>query len=99
MLEEDVENPLVRLYKKAKGVAFNFKSPGKRGVPDRLCLLPVPQEHIAIVHRYVKFVECKSPTGTLSPHQKTVRKGLAKMGYPVIVLARPIKHLNELELI
>lgn len=61
----------------------------RRGVPDRILLLPVPPEHREIVARYVRFVETKSPTGQPSAQQQFVHGLLERQGYKVEVLGTP----------
>lgn len=50
--EEVIERHLVNEVKKAGGIAYKFTSPGRRGVPDRIVLLP---------NGKIIFVECKAP--------------------------------------
>jgi len=49
-----VEKELVARVQAEGGQAYNFASPGRRGVPDRLVLLP---------GRAPEFVELKRPCG------------------------------------
>lgn len=50
--EDVIERHLVNEVKKAGGIAYKFTSPGRRGVPDRIVLLP---------NGKIIFVECKAP--------------------------------------
>lgn len=52
MRERDIEAYLVTKVRKAGGVAYKFVSPGRAGVPDRLCVFPGGA---------VCFVELKAP--------------------------------------
>ena len=83
MLESTVEKSLVQLVKKLGGVAYKFVSPARRGVPDRLVLLPIPERDREIVQKYVMFVECKAPGKKPRPEQVREITILAKMGYIV----------------
>lgn len=94
--EEIIETALVRAYKKVKGAAYKFTSPGRRGVPDRLCLGTVPIEHQAIVAKYVKFVECKAPGKKPGGLQLSEHKKLRDRGFCVLVLDHKITAADEL---
>ena len=75
--EDTVENHLVSEVEKFGGVAYKFTSPGRKGVPDRMCCFP--GEHVF-------FVETKAPKGgRLEPWQKREIKRLRKMGFHVYV--------------
>lgn len=50
--ESSVERYLVKRVKELGGEAYKFVSPGRRGVPDRLVVLPGGR---------LFFVECKAP--------------------------------------
>lgn len=63
--------------------AFKFVSPGTRGVPDRLVLSAIAEEHREIVARYVRFIEFKSSTGKLSAEQTNIISLLKKWGFQV----------------
>lgn len=81
MREKAVEQKLVYKAESMGGVALKFVSPGRAGVPDRLVLLPVPEEHRAIVARYVQFVEVKRPGGVLRPLQRRFIEYLRALGF------------------
>ena len=85
--ERDVEK-LLRLGVRALGGrAFKFVSPGRRGVPDRVVVLPAnPQPRIY-------WVELKTDGGTVSPWQNREIEWLSRMGQRVLVLygARDVK--------
>lgn len=75
MREVQIENYLVREIKKLGGLCWKFTSPGQRGVPDRIILLPKGK---------VIFVELKTETGRLSVLQQrtiTVLKNLGQRTY------------------
>jgi hypothetical protein len=58
--EKQIENYLIREVRiKLKGTAFKFTSPGRRSVPDRLCVVP----------GYCFFVECKATDKYLTDAQ------------------------------
>lgn len=86
MREKDVEKNLVRQTSKAGGIAYKFTSPARCSVPDRLCLLPVAPEHLEIVARYVRFVECKKPGAKPTKGQLREHQRLRELGYQVSVL-------------
>lgn len=76
MRERRVEQELTRQVKTLSGWAVKIL-PSVSGLPDRLVLLPGGRAF---------FVELKSPTGTVKPHQTVVHHRLARLGFPVIVL-------------
>jgi hypothetical protein len=86
MLERLIESVLVNAVRLCGGWALKFVSPGTRGVPDRLCLLPVAPEHIEIVGRYVRFAEVKQTGKKPTAIQERVHNRLRALGYPVDVI-------------
>ena len=76
MLEKTVENYLVRQCKRYGGVAEKFTSPGKRGVPDRICSWP---------YGHKDWVECKAPDGCLKKDQVRDHIRRRNMGHSVFV--------------
>ena len=81
MREKVIEDYLVKATSKIGGRAYKFESPGRRGVPDRICVFP---------HGVVVFVECKSPTGRLSVLQDEEIKYLRRKGQQAVVInSRP----------
>jgi len=61
MLEKQIEKYLVDSVKKIlKGAAYKFTSPGRRAVPDRIC----------VVNGYCFFVECKATDKFLTMSQQ-----------------------------
>lgn len=66
MREKQIEKYLAKKIDELGGISRKFISPQRRGVPDRICLLP---------YGLVYFVECKAPNGKLSKLQE-LEKGL-----------------------
>jgi hypothetical protein len=84
MRESKIEkDSLVRSIKELKGIAYKFTSPGLRGVPDRLILLPIPKEHRELISKYMYFVECKAPGKKPRPDQLREHKRIRNLGYRV----------------
>ncbi|WP_291968672.1 VRR-NUC domain-containing protein [Candidatus Symbiopectobacterium sp.] len=77
--ESTIEKHLVAEVKKAGGIAYKFVSPGRRGVPDRLVLLPDGK---------VLFVECKAPGQKARTAQQREHNQLRVLGFTVVVLNR-----------
>ncbi|CDL86305.1 VRR-NUC domain-containing protein [Xenorhabdus cabanillasii] len=75
--EDVIERHLVNEVKKAGGIAYKFVSPGRRGVPDRIVVLP---------NGRVVFVECKAPGEKPRPDQLREHERLRAMGQTVLVL-------------
>ncbi|MDC9589686.1 VRR-NUC domain-containing protein [Xenorhabdus sp. XENO-10] len=75
--ESVIENHLVKEIKKAGGIAYKFVSPGRRSVPDRICILPGGR---------VIFVECKAPGEKPRPEQLREHERLRALGCSVVVL-------------
>jgi len=59
--ESKVEKHLVGKIEELGGICYKFTSPGRNGVPDRVCVMP---------KGLVVFVETKAPNGRLSPRQR-----------------------------
>ena len=76
MLERDIEAHLVEGVKRLGGVAYKFTSPGRRNVPDRLCVLPGGR---------VVFVELKAPGKKPTAGQAREHRRLWDLGFPVRV--------------
>lgn len=72
MQESALERRLVREVKKLGGRALKWVSPGNRGVPDRIVVLP---------GSLIAFVEMKAPGKPLEPLQKKWAKTLRDMGF------------------
>lgn len=86
MYESDVENKYCRLIRNSGGIAYKFTSPGRRGVPDRLIILPIPEEHQELINKYVWFVELKAPGKKPKKHQLNEIRALQKLGMRVDVV-------------
>ena len=78
MKESQLEKRLRVKVEKLGGLCFKWVSPGKRGVPDRICILPKGR---------TVYVEMKAPGGKLSPLQHKRIQELEKRGHEVYVLA------------
>jgi len=74
MKETLLERRLVREVKAAGGMAPKWTSPGNRGVPDRLVILP---------NGRTIFVEMKAPGKPLEPLQRKWAKTLRGLGHKV----------------
>ena len=77
MREVVTERKLVRLIEKMGGLCLKLNSPGRRGVPDRLILMP---------GGVCLFAEVKTTKGRLSPLQRQCHKELAELGFEVLVI-------------
>lgn len=77
MREKRVEQVLGSEVKARGGWAIKLL-PSVSGLPDRMVLLPGGR---------LIFVELKSPTGTVKPHQTVVHRRLQSLGFEVYVLA------------
>ena len=86
MLEKDIEAHLRDKVKDADGIAFKFTSPQRRSVPDRLILMPVAEEHMDIVARYVRFVEVKNTGKKATDAQLREHARLRALGFRVQVI-------------
>lgn len=84
--EREVERALVERVQAMGGLAYKFTSPGRRGVPDRIVLLPgrVPQ-----------FVELKRKGKKPMPHQLREHDRIRAAGGTVHVIDT-IKGVEEL---
>lgn len=81
MRENVIEDYLVKQVRSIGGLAYKFTSPGRRGVPDRICVF---HQNIVV------FVECKSPTGRTSALQDFEIKEIRKRGVQAIIIdSRP----------
>ena len=77
MDEKTVERELVKRVKEEGGIAYKFSSPGRRSVPDRLCLFPGGK---------ILFVECKRPGGKVTKPQAREHERLRQMGFDVVII-------------
>jgi len=80
--ESEIERQLIDGVKKLGGKAYKFVSPGNKGVPDRLILLPGGQ---------VIFCELKKAGEKLKAHQQKRREELESLGAVVKTLAGDIE--------
>lgn len=79
MRENRVEKTL-RLEIKGRGGWAIKLLPSVSGLPDRMVLLPGGR---------LIFVELKSPTGKVAPHQTVIHNRLRRLGFEVLVLSSP----------
>lgn len=77
MREREIESRLRDGVKKLGGLCYKFVSPGNRGVPDRIVILPGGA---------VYFVELKTEVGRLSKLQRLQIKRMERLGVQVKVL-------------
>lgn len=77
MLEKEIEVYLQKQVKKIGGWALKFVSPGCRGVPDRIVLLP---------GAVIVFVEVKRPGGKLRKLQEHICDKIRSFGFSVVCL-------------
>lgn len=75
--ERDIERAFVRAVEVAGGIAYKWVSPGHRGVPDRIALLPGGRLVLA---------ELKAPGGRLSPWQEREHERMRALGFEVRVI-------------
>lgn len=72
-----VERRLVRAVERVGGFAYKFESPGRAGVPDRVCLFPDGR---------IVFVEVKAPGGKVSELQKVEIARIRALGFEAVVV-------------
>jgi hypothetical protein len=77
MLEKEIERKLVRGIESRGGKCRKFVSPGWKGTPDRIVLMPGGR---------IYFVELKKPGGKLRPLQKQRLKELQQLGFKALYL-------------
>ena len=77
MLEKDIESYLVKRVRARGGEAYKFSSPARRGVPDRIVILPTGR---------VVFVELKAPGKTPTRLQEKEHERLSTLGQEVLVI-------------
>ena len=87
--ESVIENGLVKMVEKVSGRCWKWISNSRRGLPDRIVLLPVPEEHQEIVNRYVKFVETKALGKKPTKQQEYVHGIFRGLGYAVHIVDNP----------
>lgn len=74
--EADLEAWCRKEATKAGGYLLKWVSPGNKGVPDRILLMP----------GYVAFIEFKGPKGELAPLQRVWQQRIAKMCHRAYVV-------------
>jgi hypothetical protein len=84
--ESKVEGKIKTFVEKAGGIAYKFISPGTSGVPDRIVLLPIPEEHQSIVAKYISFIEVKRPGGKTTKNQDAQINRILNLGFRVTVM-------------
>lgn len=84
--EKDIEGKHREKQEKRGGKALKFVSPGYAGAPDRIYLNPIPEEHRAIVAKYMRFVEFKAPDKKPTALQAEVHEELRELGYCVLTI-------------
>lgn len=77
MRESTIENKLKKAVESVGGLCPKWVSPGRRGVPDRICIFP---------DGVIVFAEVKKPGGRLHPLQKKYIGLLEERGHHVIVV-------------
>lgn len=75
-----MERLLVRLVRAAGGQCHKWVSPGRRGAPDRIVLLPGAR---------VAFVEVKAPGCVGTDQQRYVQDALGRLGFSVFTVDTP----------
>lgn len=82
MKESVIEQRLRLRVRQLGGVAYKFTSPGRRGVPDRLVLLPRQKNFPA----EAVFVELKAPGKKPRGEQLREHERLRSLGFRVVVI-------------
>lgn len=77
MLESVSEKKLKREIEGVGGLCYKFTSPGRQGVPDRVCIIP---------GGHVVFVEMKQENGSLRPLQRAEIARMKERGADVWVV-------------
>lgn len=77
MEEQKIELYLKKQVELIGGKAYKFVSPGARGVPDRIVIIP---------GGHVYFIELKAPGEKLKPLQKVICRKLRKLGCNVLTI-------------
>lgn len=75
--ENKIERYLIEGIEERGGECLKWVSPGRRGVPDRIVLMPTAR---------IVFVETKAPLGVLKSWQKRCHSMLRRFGFRVEVL-------------
>lgn len=77
MRESKIERELRAGIEALGGECYKFSSPGRVGVPDRICLF---------TNRFWFMVETKAPDGVVKPWQEREHNRLRNRGVKVLVL-------------
>lgn len=77
MRESAIERKLKAVIESTNGKCLKFVSPGMRGVPDRICLLPGAR---------IIFVETKTPRGKPTALQLKRHEELRALGFDVRII-------------
>lgn len=77
MTESDIEDAFVGGIKLLGGIPYKFTSPGRRGVPDRIAVMPFG---------LTVYVELKAPGQKPDPHQLREHERLRSRGHKVYVI-------------
>ncbi|MCK5601586.1 VRR-NUC domain-containing protein [Candidatus Pacearchaeota archaeon] len=80
--ENKVEQYLHKTITALGGTTRKWVSPGRSGVPDRICIIPNGNGRPGAI---IFFVEVKTDNGKLSSHQEREIKRLIKLGAPTYV--------------
>lgn len=72
VLESRIEKSVKKDVEKRGGLCWKFVSPGTKGVPDRIALLPGGA---------IEFIETKAPGRKLSPLQEKRKRQLEGLGF------------------
>ena len=86
MRESRVEAKYCKKIKDEGGRAYKFTSPGRRNVPDRLILFPIPRWLRAKLAKFFWFAEIKAPGEKPRPGQEREIERLRNLGYKVEVI-------------
>lgn len=76
-MEKHLESKLRKAVMSKGGLCLKFVSPGNRGAPDRIVLMPGK----------TYFVETKSKTGKPTKIQLSMHRMLETIGHPVTVIS------------
>lgn len=77
IIENDIEVALRDKIRALGGKAFKWVSPGTRGVPDRIVVLPGSR---------IVFVELKAPGKSSTPWQLKQQRDIRRLGFEVRVI-------------
>ena len=72
LTEKEIEKRLKKRVESMGGICYKFNSPGRKHVPDRICVLPMGVTF---------FVECKAEGKDLRPGQYRELARLARLNH------------------